>query len=285
MTPFMKWPSSLTLIRHAESEYNTVKKQCATFPEWAEFNQIFNRTYIHEKKGRKDLLRFEEDVFEGRWPDPRLVELARIVHRKIRAIFSYSDIETPLSEEGHRQAKATGEHFHASHHPVPDVVHVSPALRVHQTYDDIASQWPALKDAPMIEEERIREQEHGLATLYGNWKIFMTLNPIIALLRAKEDSYFFRYPNAESVCNVRERTRDYKSMLIREYAGEDVMAFAHHLTILATRADLERWDHKRFIEADEKEKPLNCGVTVYRGHPELGKNGKLVLEQYNKIHY
>ncbi len=39
------------------------------------------------------------------------------------------------------------------------------------------------------------------------------------------------------------------------------------------------------MRIDNEEKPINCGVTVYEGHPELGSDGKLVLKEYNEKLY
>ena len=61
-----------------------------------------------------------------------------------------------------------------------------------------------------------------------------------------------------------------------------MLAITHHLNILATRANLERLNAEQFETVDEKEKPINCGVTIYRGHSKKGTNGKLVLEAYNE---
>ncbi len=275
----MKWPSSLTLIRHAESEYNALRGKKDSVPELKQFTKLFNKGY-----NAKD---FEEQVFEGLWPSPELVALTKVVHTQLRAAFgSFSDIETPLTPAGQEQAAMTGKMLQQTYGKVvPDIAYVSPALRTHQTFDAIASEWSALKDVRVVEEERIREQEHGSQIIFNDWRIFSVLNPHAAVLRNKVGQYYFRYPMGESVCDVRERSRNFNAMLIREHSQEDVMAITHHLTILSTRANLERWDHKRFEEADEKEKPKNCGVTTYRGDPVQGKDGKLILEEYNRVHY
>jgi hypothetical protein len=48
---------------------------------------------------------------------------------------------------------------------------------------------------------------------------------------------------------------------------------------------MERWGAREFIKIDEANPPVNCGVTLYRGHPELGENGRLILNYYNKKLY
>ncbi|MDO8558873.1 MAG: hypothetical protein Q7R84_00930 [bacterium] len=56
----------------------------------------------------------------------------------------------------------------------------------------------------------------------------------------------------------------------------------HHLTILSFRASMEHLTPEQFIELDEKEKPVNCGVTRYECNPDRGKDGKMELIFYNK---
>ena len=49
------------------------------------------------------------------------------------------------------------------------------------------------------------------------------------------------------------------------------------------RAAQERLTEEEFLELDRVDHPKNCSITIYRGDPSRGENGKLVLECYNKI--
>lgn len=274
----MKWPSSLTLLRHAESSYNALKKKKAELPEWEPFTTLF-----HEGYDANDL---KDRVFDGTWPNPELVRLTHVIHQKLREIFgNSSDFSTPITETGWQQARATGRALRETEYALPHIIHVSPYLRTRQTLDGITQEWPKLKDVRTVEEERIREQEHGIETIYNDWRIFFVHDPHQAVWHKEIGPYYWRHPHGESVCDVRERTRDYLAMLIRENSEEDIMAITHHLTILSTRANLERWGQDQFTHADKHDKPLNCGVTTYYGKPTEGKDGKLVLEQYNTTYY
>jgi len=70
---------------------------------------------------------------------------------------------------------------------------------------------------------------------------------------------------------------------------EDILVVTHSLTILAIRANLERWDKEKFLHENKHNFPVNCGLTIYRGKtPTLsqtrqGRNGKLTLDpsEYN----
>ena len=96
--------------------------------------------------------------------------------------------------------------------------------------------------------------------------------------------YWYTYPQGESVCDVRDRARSITTTLTREHACQDVLVFTHHLTILSFRANLERLSPEQFMHLDEHEKPVNCGITLYRGDASRGEDGRLGLEFYNKRH-
>jgi len=100
-----------------------------------------------------------------------------------------------------------------------------------------------------------------------------------------QGKYWYRLPQGENVPDVRDRWRSVQNTLVREYAEQDVLIVTHHLSILALRANLEGFDDKEFIRLDDHEKPVNCGVTVFRGHPDQGSDGKLVMETYNEQLY
>jgi len=63
------------------------------------------------------------------------------------------------------------------------------------------------------------------------------------------------------------------------------LAVTHHLSILSVRTNLERWDADRFIDTDQKNKPINCGVTLYQGNPNEGSEGHFNLQYYNRRFY
>lgn len=145
--------------------------------------------------------------------------------------------------------------------------------------------WSDLSLAPHVADDRIREQEHGLSLLYSDWRVFHVLHPDQKQLRDLQGPYWYQYPQGESVSQVRDRARSFTSMLIREWADKHVLVVTHHLTILSLRANYQRFSPEEFIRLDEYEKPVNCGVTLYRGDPTIGKDGKLVLKAYNKKFY
>ncbi len=256
----MKWPASVTLIRHAQSAYNVLRETKDQDPEYRAFKAAFNRDYRSDE--------------------------TKLLAVKMRGKYALktSDYETPITRLGERQASYTGHRLHEVI-PLPDVILYSPYKRVRKTLKELCSGWRELAQVRSFAEDRIREQEHGLSLLYSDWRLFHTFHHEQKELHDLLGPYWYQYPQGESVSQVKDRSRDVTSMLIREYAGLHVMLITHHLTILSFRANLERLTPEEFMHLDEHEKPVNCGVTHYVGKPELGKDGKLVLDFYNKKLY
>jgi len=255
----MKWPLLVTLVRHDMSVYNVLRDK---------------------KKGDPLYQRFLS-AFEGNGDPEYVQELALQVKEKFA--LDVGDADTPLADEEGRQAHQTGVALSSGE--VPDVIFVSPYKRALITLDHIIGGWPALAEVKIYEEDRIREQEHGLSLLYNDWRVFHALHPEQKALHKIEGPYWYRYPQGENVPDVRDRNRSWLGTLIRDFSGKRVFTVTHHLNILAMRANLERLGANEFIYLDNQEKPINCGVTTYIGVPDQGKDGKLVLESYNVKHY
>ncbi len=253
----MKWPSSLTFVRHDVSKYNALKAVKQADPHYQAF-----------------LAEYRADPFSK-----KTRALALSLHRK--HVVGTGDHDTPLAEPESRLAFATGRYL-SNTIALPDAVFVSPYERTLGTLRGIANGWPKLTDVPVVEERRIREQEHGLVLLYNDWKIFTALHPDQLRLRELEGNFWYRFPQGENVPDVETRVRSWFDTLVREYAGKHVLVVTHHLTILAVRALLERWTAEKFIDIDKHDPPKNLSVTSYRGEPNKGKDGKLVLTLYNE---
>ncbi len=251
----MKWPKLLTLVRHDTSAYNALIKQ--------KQNSVVFQDFIAAFKDDKT--------------SQQTVALAK----QVQEMFSLGvgDADTPLADTEGRQAYETGVAL--SKGQTPNIIFVSPYARTWCTLEHITRGWPALKKVRIVEDERIREQEHGLALLYNDWRVFHTLHPEQAALYELEGPYWYRYPQGENKPDVRQRIRSWFDALVRDYVEQNVFVVTHHLTILAIRANLERLTAKQFIHLDQCDKPINCGVTTYAGDQTKGRNGKLVLQSYN----
>jgi len=255
-----KWPWRLTLIRHAQSSYNLMSN-----------TKRSDSLYIKFKES------FDLDPFSA---------TTKVLALKVNAKFALKtgDHDTPLAPKAWEDAVMTGKNLSVIRTSVPDTIYVSPYTRTLQTLDAIKEGWPALKKCQTVEDERIREQEHGLSLLYANWRVFFALNPEQKALSDLQKSYWYQYPQGESVPMLRERLKSFMTTLTREHSGQDILVITHHLSILSFRANFERLGWEKFIELDETQKPINCGVTEYRSNPGDGASGmgKLKLQYYNK---
>lgn len=287
-----KWPQSVTLIRHGESLFNKGKAEKKENPAYVKFVTLFKKEY--------EELNFAK-LAKKEFPSKELYEMAMQMVEDLKAP-EYSDYDTPLSDNGQEQAEKTGqalrEKMTAAAGLFPNAVYVSPYLRTRQTLEGIQKGFPELKEVKTIEEDRIREQEHGLRTVFPDQYIYLVLNPQQALLKKYSTDYEYRHEGGESLLDVRHRTRGMVDTLIREHGGngskpENVMLVTHHLVIMAMRANLERWNREKFINENEHNKPVNCGVSIYRGFApgsqEAGSSakGKLIMsvEEYNQKYY
>jgi broad specificity phosphatase PhoE len=256
----MKWPNQLVVVRHGKSDYNLLKEQKAKSKLYQVFEVSWRKNYQSEETKM----------------------LARLVLQKLK--LKHSDAKTPLTPEGIKQAQTTGARLKEIIR-LPHVIFISPYLRTRQTFRNLKIGWPELAGAKYYFDERLREQEHGLSTLYNDWKIFCTMYPEQLTLYNLDGPYYYRYPQGENKCAVRERIRSWMNTIVRDFDGQNVLVISHHLTILSLRANFERLDDRQFLELDQHHKPINCGVTIYKGKPAEGKDGRLVLHTYNKKLY
>lgn len=256
----MKWPNTVTVVRHGQSEYNELKGLKEKDPLYSDFKKAYNRR--------------ERDPETARMLAKQLLEDGKL-------LLDTGDHDTELTELGERQAESTGSRL-GEIIDLPDVIFVSPYSRTHQTLAKMAIGWRELSDVETVEEERIREQEHGLTLLYNDWRIYNLMHPEQETLRDMQGSYWYRYPQGENVPDVRERHRSMLGTFTRDYQEQNVLMVGHHLSILSLRANLERLDAEGFKDLDDNHKPVNCGVTVYRGNPDIGQAGRLELDIYNR---
>jgi hypothetical protein len=176
----MKWPQSLILIRHDVSSYNILKQLKENDPLYQEFVRSFEANSNCKKTRR----------------------LARKVASKFA--LGVSDQDTTLASEDDSRGLLVGQALRASN-PLPDIVYLSPYARVLATFERICQGWPELASVARLEDERLREQEHGLATLYNDWRVFHTFFPEQAKFYAMQGSYWYRYPQGENIPDVRLR--------------------------------------------------------------------------------
>ncbi len=254
----MKWPELMLLVRHDVSAYNVLKSLKAK-------SKLY-QTFLTEFKQNPES------------------ETTQALAKAVQAQFALGvgDAKTPLRDLEAKRAREVGAALWDRYgDALPHIIFVSPYERTRNTLAGLIRGWPGLEHVRVIEDERIREQEHGLALLYNDWRVFHAIHPEQGKLYQLEGRYWYRYPQGESVPDVRERNRSWMNTVVRDFAEQRILAVTHHLNILGIRANLERWDADDFIGVDEHDKPINCGVTAYKGDPTKGKDGRFGLEYYN----
>lgn len=194
----MKWPEYIMLIRHDVSAYNVLKQQ-----------KMRNPVY------RKFLLSFEDA--SGSEETRQLAEKACVM------ALDHGDHDTPLADREACRAEKTAKQLRKKFE-LPDVIFVSPYKRALATLEGLKRGWPELARVKKYEDERLREQGHGLALLYNDWRIFHAIHPLQRLLFQKEGRYWYRYPQGENVPDVRLRNSSWTATIIRDFANKKVLA-------------------------------------------------------------
>lgn len=246
----------LTLLRHAESAYNSAKKAWQSSPEYQDF-----------------LSEYKKD-----WQSSRSKSLAIKVAQRFSQI--NTDHATELTEAGIEEARQCGSLL-TQEIGTPDVVVISPYLRTRQTWQYLKDAWPHALDASEIIDERVREQEFGLRLLYGDWRALHVCHPEQRPLYALQGPYWYRHPQGENIPDVRERVRQWLMFAQQEYIHKNVLVITHHITILAFKAELENMSPEEYIELYRNNVPVHCGITQYQSEPDSA-NSKLRLEYFNK---
>jgi 2,3-bisphosphoglycerate-dependent phosphoglycerate mutase len=187
------------------------------------------------------------------------------------------DVDTPLTPLGVQQATETGKFLRdkASF----DVIFSSPYMRTLQTSQHIAAQF---NSAPRILlEERVREIEFGVLdglTHYGIKERY----PEEWARREREGKYWYRPPGGESRPDVALRVHSFLGALTRDYRQKKVLVVCHSVVVLIFRRLLERWDEAKYLEVDQEDDVLNCGITTYKYDPS---EHRLQLDGYNSVCY
>jgi broad specificity phosphatase PhoE len=190
------------------------------------------------------------------------------------------DMDVALTQNGERQATATGAHLGAEFKF--DRVFASPFVRTMQTANLLREQFQY--PVEITEDERLREidfgildglTKHGIAHRY----------PEEQERRLRLHKYWHRPPAGENWPDVALRLHSFLGTLTREAAGESVLVVCHSVVVLVLRKLLERLDEQEILKIERENDVENCSITHYGFDPGAGRNGKLVLREYNGVHY
>jgi broad specificity phosphatase PhoE len=192
------------------------------------------------------------------------------------------DVDVPLSELGHEQARALGRWFAALPEEArPEVVLSSPYVRARQTARAICEAGGVTETARQpIVDERLREREFGILdrlTTAGIQEKF----PDLAEHRALLGKFYHRAPGGESWADVILRLRGALDTISLHHADRRVLIICHQVVVLCLRYILEEMDEAQVLAIDKEGDVINCGVCEYDFEPDDAKDCVPKLLRYN----
>ena len=198
-----------------------------------------------------------------------------------RIPLDHRDVDVPLSDLGHDQARALGEWFAAGEEEGrPEIMLASPYLRAVQTAEIFRGAGGCTADESICVDERLREKEFGILDGLTHVGIEAS-HPEQAAFRTLLGKFYHRPPGGESWCDVILRLRSLLDTVSLHYGGRRVMIVAHQVVVLCLRTIIENLGEKEILAIDREGDVANCAITEYRFDPGIGRDGNLVLSRYN----
>jgi len=192
------------------------------------------------------------------------------------------DVDVPLSDLGHEQARALGRWFAGlAEAEKPEIVLSSPYVRARQTARAICeARGVAETGRQPIVDERLREREFGIfdrLTTAGIGEKY----PDLAEHRALLGKFYHRAPGGESWADVILRLRGALDTISLHHADRRVLIVCHQVVVLCLRYILEEMDEARVLAIDKEGDVVNCGVCEYDFEPADAKDCVPKLVRYN----
>lgn len=250
-----KWPHTLILMRHGQSERNVLKdaaKAAGREMVWSE--AVRDQDTPLTRKGK-------------------LQCYAAGTH--LRKLFPETCPDCPQATLMGKPLNGCGQSWHEWQKL--DMIYVSPYLRALQTAEQVCK---GLGYTPeIVREERIREIEFGILDGLTPEGIRVKYPEEVAR-RKKEGKYWYRPPGGENRPDVNLRIHSWLGTLTRSARKKNVLVCAHSVTVMCIRHLLERWGEEDYLQVDKEDDVLNASLTTYNC-----VNGKLTLEEYNQVTY
>ena len=179
------------------------------------------------------------------------------------------DVDVPLSDLGHEQARAAGEWFAAlPENERPEVILTSPYIRTKQTAEAICKAG-ALVGGPQKPhiDERLREREFGIFDRLTTAGIRARF-PEEAEHRSMLGKFYHRPPGGESWADVILRLRSVLNTINLHYSDRRVLVVCHQVVVLCFRYILEGLEEREILRIDKEADILNCGICAYDFEPD-----------------
>lgn len=192
------------------------------------------------------------------------------------------DMDVTLTARGEKQSEATGKYLGGKFRF--DRIFVSPYFRTVRTAEIMATSFNG--NPQVVREDRIREKEFGI--LDGLTKAgIIKKHPEEWGRRERDGKYYYRPPGGESYPDVALRIHSFLGTMARDYRKQSVLVVCHSVVVLMFRRLLERLGEKELlaIDRDPEQDVCNCSVTWYEFDPAAGHRGRMVLREFNGVHY
>jgi len=192
------------------------------------------------------------------------------------------DVDVPLSDLGHEQARALGRWFASlPEDGKPEIVLSSPYVRARQTAKAVCEERGVTAAARQpIVDERLREREFGVFDRLTTTGIHEKY-PDLAEHRALLGKFYHRAPGGESWADVILRLRGALDTISLHHADRRVLIVCHQVVVLCLRYILEEMDEAQILAIDKEGDVVNCGVCEYDFEPDDAKDCVPRLVRYN----
>lgn len=255
-------PKRLIMMRHAISESNKLCLDLKVDPLYLQFKAEFERD-ISSHVTRK---------------------LAEELYKRYRNVLP--DKEAPLAPGQEETLFGLGAklyHFFMQD-GCPDVVIISPYLRARQTFQLLLKGCPVFNSLPLIEDDEVREQDHGDVNRFLSWKIFGALYPELYRSFLENGHYNFSCPGGESTEHMRhKRVRPFLSQVREKYSGKRIFCISHALFITMTKNDVAGTGGEGFNLDFKAKKPSNCSLTCFKSSASSVHQSGLVVTDFDLI--
>src|SRR5436190_6428219 len=199
-----------------------------------------------------------------------------------KAVKGVPDHLIELTDEGRRQAQATGVAIRQQYGVFDYVVH-SGYRRTVQTCDGILAAYTDDERArmPVRHHLFVRERDAGHAYDMTDAEAQAAF-PWLQEYWTTFGPFFARPPGGESLAEVCERVYAFLQKLTRTMAGKRVLVVTHGGTIFCFRYVLERWTYEEAERRFREEAVGNCSVTSYRFNSDAQR---LELDEPCRVHW
>jgi len=198
-----------------------------------------------------------------------------------RIALSSRDVDVPLSQLGREQASALGHWFRPlGSTSQPDIVLSSPYVRAIETAQLFRAAGGCDAEERICIDERLREKEFGILDGLTTSGV-AELQPEQAAFRQLLGKFYHRPPGGESWVDVIFRLRALMDTISLHYGGRRVIIFGHQVVVLCLRYIIENLSESEILEIDGAGDVANCSITEYCFDPRAGRDGGLILRNYN----